>query len=424
MKKIRLLASLVMALFLFNANVSALGVATEQELVECTSKAKEICTLKNNIDLTSKLSIPKGSDITLELNGKTLNVLFESNNYKVVVGGDLTINGEGVVNFSGLYGIGTTTTSGDLTINGGTYNMEEGYYLIGSYNGVTTINGGTFNGDYCVANAFDGYNVKTIVNGGTFVVSNEELESEGPTAVLGSVYVNGGNFNQDLSESNWVTLNKDSKVIDGVYYYGDINSIKVNNSKNGVVTVNESAITGEVVTLAVKANTGYELKAVKVVDKDNKEIEITDSQFVMPDSEVTVSVDFEEIEYSVIEGSNQKVDLSSNKEVTFRIDADFSLFDKLFLDGKEVSKDNYTAKSGSTIITLKAEFAKTLSAGNHEIKAAFTNGESVITGFTVVDGTKNPKTVDSIGLYMMMFVVSVMGLGLMNFYVYKNRKSN
>ena len=63
-----------------------------------------------------------------------------------------------------------------------------------------------------------------------------------------------------------------------------------------------------------------------------------------------------------------------------------------------MAADCYTAKSGSTVITLKAEYLETLAAGKHTLTVLYTDGEETGT-FTIAetsaDGTKSPSTGDN-----------------------------
>lgn len=71
--------------------------------------------------------------------------------------------------------------------------------------------------------------------------------------------------------------------------------ITVEDSKNGTVLSNkEFAATGEEVTLEVKADDKYELDSLKVFDLDDKEVEVKDGKFIMPDKEVYVVATFKE----------------------------------------------------------------------------------------------------------------------------------
>lgn len=77
--------------------------------------------------------------------------------------------------------------------------------------------------------------------------------------------------------------------------------------------------------------------------------------------------------YPIINGENGSYNADSGDYVV-RIDCDYTKFVDLYIDGKLIDKDNYTVKSGSTIITLKADYIKTLSVGKHTIRANFTDG--------------------------------------------------
>lgn len=89
-------------------------------------------------------------------------------------------------------------------------------------------------------------------------------------------------------------------------------------------------------------------------------------------------------EYKFIEGANQTYTIGESKNATFRIDANYSLFtNKVYVDDKLVDSTNYDSKSGSTVITLKDEYLKTLSVGEHTLKATFTDGGEATTKFIV-----------------------------------------
>ena len=70
---------------------------------------------------------------------------------------------------------------------------------------------------------------------------------------------------------------------------------------------------------------------------------------------------------SIIEGENQTVKAGEKKDLVFRSNAEFADFIEVRIDGKTLDSKNYTAKEGSTIITLKADYVSSLSAGTHTI---------------------------------------------------------
>lgn len=227
---------LILMLFPFNiyAADTSEAIIEETEIIymdlqEAIANAKDgdTITLTSNVTLTEKLTIPANTTLTINLNNKTLGIAAISDNYGLVIKGNLIIEGNGTVNTSGLYGLGVSTT-GSLTIKGGTYKNETGDYLIGNWNN-TTIEDGTFYGNYCIVNGFAGNNVK--VTGGTF--NNKE-----DTIVLGKVKISGGNFNKNVEDY----LETDSTITkkDNIYYVNNTKqTFKENNEDNQSTSSNK-----------------------------------------------------------------------------------------------------------------------------------------------------------------------------------------
>ena len=87
-------------------------------------------------------------------------------------------------------------------------------------------------------------------------------------------------------------------------------------------------------------------------------------------------------EYKVIEGANGTWKQNSDSTLTFRANGEFSKFTGVKVDDQLVEAKNYTAVSGSTIVTLSADYLKTLSTGNHTLTVLFNDGDCS-TNFTV-----------------------------------------
>ena len=101
-------------------------------------------------------------------------------------------------------------------------------------------------------------------------------------------------------------------------------------------------------------------------------------------------------EYKFTEGANQTYTIDESKNATFRIDADYSLFtNKVYVDNKLVDSTNYDSKSGSTVITLKDEYLKTLSVGEHTLKVAFSDNGEAITKFSIKEKQQNESPEDN-----------------------------
>lgn len=97
---------------------------------------------------------------------------------------------------------------------------------------------------------------------------------------------------------------------------------------------------------------------------------------------ITIQESDEIPDYKIIEGTNSSWTKDSNETLTVRADGDFSKFTGIEIDGVPVDSENYTATSGSTVITLKNDYLKTLSAGTHSLTVVYTDG-SCSTNFEI-----------------------------------------
>ena len=209
---------------------------------------------------------------------------------------------------------------------------------------------------------------------------------------------------------------------------------------DGIVTVNY----GDNKDFTITANTGYKLVKVLVNDEE-KTLEGTTLKLKNITLNMKIKVVVEKIEYKVIEGADQTYTIDQNTEARFRINADYSLFDKkVYVDDILVDGANYTSESGSTIITFSKEYIDTLAIGQHTLKVAFTDGGEAKTTFTIArhfeennnnenvslntenkkemkDDGSNPKTGDNVMLYIAIVSMSIIGLGATTVAVKKNK---
>ena len=194
---------------------------------------------------------------------------------------------------------------------------------------------------------------------------------------------------------------------------------------NGVVAVSY----GEDKEFTITANSGYKLVKV-LVDGTDKTADMVGDTLKLTNitSNINLEVVVEKIVYEVTEGANQKYTITKNNEAKFKINADFRLFDdgKVYVDNELVDLKNYTAESGSTIITLKKEFVDTLSVGEHTLKVLFNNGGEAITTFNVAKvtvPTDNPNTGDNIGFYIISGILTIVGLAGAGIF-YRRKQTN
>lgn len=148
--------------------------------------------------------------------------------------------------------------------------------------------------------------------------------------------------------------------------------------------------------------------------------------------------------YKIVEGANGTWTQNSDGTLVFRANGDFSKFTGVKVDGTLIDAKNYTAVSGSTVITLKVDYLKTLSAGTHKITVVYTDGECSAnfevkkasseqtkptegdkSDTTTPSGSKDttsPQTGDNSNLALWFAVLFVSGAGVLGTTVYSKRK--
>lgn len=89
----------------------------------------------------------------------------------------------------------------------------------------------------------------------------------------------------------------------------------------------------------------------------------------------------------IIDGKGQTMVVDAAKDLSFRSNAPLEFFQKVLVDDKEVAAENYVLTEGSTIVTLKASFLKTLGVGEHKLSVVSSTGTAETT-FTVAEAAK------------------------------------
>ena len=246
-------------------------------------------------------------------------------------------------------------------------------------------------------------------------------------------------------------------------------TITVEKAKNGTAKADaEEAAEGDTVTLTATPDKCYALKAWKVTDADGNDVKVADDgTFTMPAANVTVTATFDgpnhtwgewevtkeatttatgvktrtcevcgatetetipkivKITYRVTKGANSTWTKGSKNNVSITVkrnkddDTCYSHFTGVQIDGKDLAADDYTAKSGSTIVTLKAATLQKLSTGSHKVTVNFDDGTAttrvnVKAASGASKGGKNsPKTGDylPVGIVAGLAVLAIGGAG-------------
>lgn len=180
---------------------------------------------------------------------------------------------------------------------------------------------------------------------------------------------------------------------------------------------------GKEVNLDIDFNLGYEINSIKVLDSNNEEVKAYNNSFIMPDSDIKIVVTSKPIEYHFVSGQDS---IYENADLVFKLDGEYDLLGKVLVNEQELDSKCYTALKGSTVITLKDEYLKTLSSGIYNITVTYKNGSSDTTTFKIekkqdenisnVDENinndiqyleKNPKTSDNILIYIVAFIIAL-----------------
>ncbi len=98
----------------------------------------------------------------------------------------------------------------------------------------------------------------------------------------------------------------------------------------------------------------------------------------------------------------------------------FTSFTGIQVDGKQVDKKYYSAKEGSVIITLNAEYLDTLKKGDHKLTAVFTDGSGEA-AFKVLE-TAQPATGDNNHTMVWLIAMIAALLGMVSLFIFAGRK--
>ena len=133
--------------------------------------------------------------------------------------------------------------------------------------------------------------------------------------------------------------------------------------------------------------------------------------------DITIKVNAVQASYKIISGADSEWKQNTDGNITIRGNGEFSKFESVKVDGSIIDAKNYTAKEGSTIIILKADYLKTLSVGTHSFEIVWTDG-SAVTNFKVSKNTDDsqqptpPQTGDNSRpmLWVTLLAASLAGL--------------
>ena len=92
------------------------------------------------------------------------------------------------------------------------------------------------------------------------------------------------------------------------------------------------------------------------------------------------------VQYEILDGAGSSWTENTDGSLAIRGSGAIAKFLRVLVDGTVVDPSNYTVTEGSTIITFKPEFLKTLPEGSHTFELVWTDG-TASTSFTVAKNT-------------------------------------
>ena len=241
----------------------------------------------------------------------------------------------------------------------------------------------------------------------------------------------------------WWSLDSDTGIVStepewgGDIYKNKITAFKAGKTYHYGVYV--TAYTADISPDAKLKINGREVNYTRIGDDGD-----TQSFWVETNLTMTPTAAGETPNYKIIEGANGTWTQNRDGTLTFRANGDFSKFTGVKIDGTLIDPKNYTAKSGSTIITLKADYLKTLSVGAHNLTVVYTDGECS-TNFEVKQAaseqtkptegdksdtttptggkdTTSPQTGDNSNMLLWVALLFVSGAGVLGTTVYSKKK--
>ena len=133
-----------------------------------------------------------------------------------------------------------------------------------------------------------------------------------------------------------------------------------------------------------------------------------------------------QVTYDILDGAGSSWTQNTDGSLAIRGSGEISKFREVKVDGVTVDPVNYTVTEGSTIITFKPEYLKSLSAGNHSFELVWTDGTAA-TNFTVAENTdqsaKSPKTGEDFSRTLCTVLLMVSCAGLAGMFVRRKRNN-
>lgn len=171
---------------------------------------------------------------------------------------------------------------------------------------------------------------------------------------------------------------------------------------------------GDSKDITFEVNTGYRLKSVKI-DNVEQTLPLTNNKITLTNirKDIVINIVTERIIYNFDENSiNQTYTKGKDNNLLLRIgDTVLENFDKIYVNDILLDQEFFDVDTGSINITLKDEYLNSLNEGTYNIKVTTKDAGYAQTTFVIKNKiTNNPKTGDNIINFIILGLISVLGI--------------
>ena len=224
----------------------------------------------------------------------------------------------------------------------------------------------------------------------------------------------------DTDNTYTFVLNNSTNVTIRAYFKKITHIITINPNRSSVIDMGNNVVVEmyENQKITLLADVGFEIKGYKI--DGGEMIPLTSRVFTIENvtRDMNIEIVTEPIQYHIIEGNNQELDVKDPRDLVARIDTSTSLITQIELcDNECVVLGAVDYALSDDIITINHEFLKDLSLDGKDFKITFANGTDLTLSAmlfaggveddqTVQEAAANPKTGTFVLVSFVLFIIS------------------